>query len=95
MGITLANRNALALVAQQEAVAMVMALYERATNTRVNSIVIRNHQRTANMALDPRYAQAVRAAFEIGIITELQPQMPTTIGDLLEMLAILDARVGL
>jgi hypothetical protein len=97
MNVTLANRNAQGLVAQQEAIALVMALYERRTNTRVSSIIIRNHQNTANMTLDSRYAQAVRAAFEIGIVNDrnLQPATPVTIGDLLDLLAALDTRVGL
>jgi hypothetical protein len=98
MNVVLANRNAMGLVSQQEAVAMVMALYERKTNTRVNSIIIRNHRHTAGMTLDSRYAQAVRAAFEVGIITadiDFQPGDAATIGDLLGMLAALDTKVGL
>jgi|GEM_PF-1195966 len=95
MQVTLANRNANSLVAQQEAVALVMALYERRTGTRIESMIIRDHTRTAGLDLDTRYAQAVRAAFELGIIDSLQPGAPTTIGDLLEMLAALNARIGL
>jgi hypothetical protein len=47
--------------------------------------------------LDTRYAQAVRAAFELGIVNnpDLQPNMPVTVGDLLDMLSILDTKVGL
>jgi hypothetical protein len=97
MNFAMANRNANALVSQQEAIAMVMALYERRTNTRTDTVLIRNHQQTAGMLLDPRYAQGVRAAFEIGIVTglDIQPAMPVTIGDLLQMLTALDAKVGL
>ncbi|MCL2188506.1 MAG: hypothetical protein FWC16_00400 [Defluviitaleaceae bacterium] len=96
MNVTLANRNAQGLVSQQEAVAMLMALYEQRTNTRVNSIIIRNHTHTAGMKLDDRYAQAVRAAFELGILQEgINPNSPITIGDWLDMLMALDTRVGL
>jgi hypothetical protein len=97
MNVTLANRNAGGLVSQQEAVALVMALYEHRTHTRVQSIIIRNHTHTANMTLDTRYAQAVRAAFELGMINSLifQPVSPVTVGDFLDMLAALDGRVGL
>jgi len=97
MNVTLANRNAQGMVSQQEAVAMIMALYEQRTNTRVSAIMIRNQQSTAGMNLDNRYAQAVRAAFELNLINayNFQPANPTTIGDLLDMLASLDARIGL
>jgi hypothetical protein len=97
MNVTLANRNANGLVAQQEAIALVMALYERKTHTRISSVIIRNHSHTAGMTLDTRYAHAVRAAFELNIVSDrnLQPGAPVTVGDLLGMLAALDAKVGL
>jgi hypothetical protein len=95
MNVTLANRNGNGPVSQQEAAALVMALYENKTNTRVSSIVIRNHANTAGMTLDSRYAQAVRAAFELGIVRDLQPDSPATVGDLFNMLAALDGRIGL
>jgi hypothetical protein len=74
-----------------------MALYENKTNTRVGSMIIRNHASTAGMTLDTRYAQAVRAAFEIGIVNngEFQPAAPITVGDFFNMLAALDGRIGL
>jgi hypothetical protein len=95
LNITLANRNATSPVAAQEAVAMVMALYERRTNTRISNFFIRNHNHTAGMSLDTRYEQAVRVAFELGIITELRPASPVTIGEFMNMLTALDARIGL
>ncbi|MCL2203953.1 MAG: hypothetical protein FWB88_08440 [Defluviitaleaceae bacterium] len=95
MNVTPANRNAQGLISQQETLAMVMALYEHRTNTRVSSMLIRNHTLTAGMNLDGRYAQAVRAGFEIGIVADLQPAAPVTIGDLLDMLVALDGRIGL
>ncbi|MCL2499620.1 MAG: fibronectin type III domain-containing protein [Defluviitaleaceae bacterium] len=97
LNVPLANRNANGLVSQQEAIALVMALYENKTRTRIDSIIIRNHANTAGMTLDARYAQAVRAAFELGIVDdrELRPASPVTVGDFFNMLATLDGKVGL
>jgi hypothetical protein len=91
-------RAANGLVQNQEAVAMVMALYEHKTKTQIKNLTIRNYQTTAGMTgLDDRYTQAVRAAFELGILTdtELRPANPITIGDLLDMLGALNAKVKL
>ena len=95
LNVVMTTRNPNALISRQEAIAMVMALYEVSTNTQVSSIMIRNYQNTAGMELDSRYAHAVRAAFEIGIIndTEMNPAGPINIGEFLDMLAALGARV--
>jgi len=97
LNVNMSSRNANALVSRQEAIAMVMALYEHRTNTNIDSFMIRNFQQTAHMTLDARYAQAVRVAFELGLITdyELNPAGPISIGEFLNMLATLDARVPL
>jgi len=95
LNVTMTSRNGDALIPRQEAIAMVMALYEHATNTRVSSINIRNFQTTAGMTLDNRFAQAVRAAFEIGIVTdtEMNPAGAVSIGEFLDMLASLGSLV--
>jgi hypothetical protein len=95
LNVTLSARNASGLVSRQEAIAIVMALYEQRTNTRINSIAIRNFQHTQGMTLDSRYAQAVRVAFELGLITDntLNPQGAVSIGEFLHWLAVLSARV--
>ncbi|MCL2215634.1 MAG: hypothetical protein FWB91_01310 [Defluviitaleaceae bacterium] len=89
LNVQMSSRNATALIPRQEAIAMVMALYELRTNTRVDGIMIRNFQNTAGMTLDPRYAQAVRAAFEVGLVSdsEIDPAGPITIGEFLDMVA--------
>jgi hypothetical protein len=93
-----ASRGATGLVQTQEAVAMVMALYEQKTGTSVEDMTIRNYQITAGMVgLDDRYAQAVRAAYEAGILTdtEMRPATPVTIRTLLDMLGALNGKVKL
>jgi hypothetical protein len=98
LNISPAARNANGLVQNQEAVAMLMALYEYKTNTQIKNLTIRNYQTTAGMTgLDDRYTQAVRAAYELGVLTDtgLRPANPVTIGDLLDMLGMLNAKVKL
>ena len=95
LNVTMSSRNAQSLVSLQETIAVVMSLYERRTNTRISSIVIRNHHGTEALRLDRRYAQAVRAAFEIGIVDDsnIQPTETVTIGEFLNMLAALGERI--
>ena len=95
LNVQMSSRNATGLISNQEAIATVMALYEHRTNTRLNTIRVNNMVRTANMGLDTRYAEAVRAAFELGIITDntMNPSGSVTIGEFLDMLTRLNARV--
>jgi hypothetical protein len=98
LNVTLSSRNATGNVQAQEAAAMVMALYEKKTNTEIRRMTIRNHQATARMTgMDDRYAQAVRAGFETKVLTDtnMRPADPITIRQLLDMLAGLDAKVKL
>ena len=97
LNVTMTSRNGEALISRQEAIALVMAVYEARTNTRVSQIMVRNFQNTAGMTLDNRFAQSVRAAFEIGIVsdTTMQPAGQITIGEFLDMLAALGNMIGL
>jgi hypothetical protein len=97
LNVTLSSRNAAGLVQVQEAAAMVMALYENKSNTSIRNMTIRNFQTTSRMALDSRYAQAVRAGFETGILTDtgMNPADSITIRVLLDMLAALDGKIRL
>jgi hypothetical protein len=96
LNVQMSSRNGNALMARQEAIAMVMALYERMTGTSISNIRIRNHTTTAHMTLDARYATAVRAAFEVGIVNDntFDPAGPVTMGEFMDMLAELNRRVG-
>jgi len=95
LNVTMSGRNATGLISRQEAIAVTMALYEHRTGTGVNTIMVRNFQNIAGMSLDARYAQAVRAAFEMGIIsdTSMNPSGAISIGEFLDMLSIMSARV--
>ena len=97
LNVQMTNRNAASLIQTQEAIAIIMALYERRTNTRVSQIIIRDTQAIAGMNLDPRYSQAVSAAFELGIVTNrnINPQGSITIGEFLDMLSQFNRRISL
>ncbi|MCL2456477.1 MAG: fibronectin type III domain-containing protein, partial [Defluviitaleaceae bacterium] len=93
--VTLSSRNATGLISWQEAVAVTMALYEHRTSAPINTMRITNFQQTSAMNLDARYAQAVRAAFEIGIVSDASrnPAAAVTIGEFLDMLTLLNSKV--
>ncbi|MCL2708107.1 MAG: fibronectin type III domain-containing protein, partial [Defluviitaleaceae bacterium] len=97
LNVQLSSRSANGNVQAQEAAAVVMALYAKKTNTSVDRITIRNFAITSGMALDERYAQSVRAAFEVGILSDpgFRPGGNVTIKGLLDMLAALDSKVKL
>jgi hypothetical protein len=82
----------------QEALHIVTSLYAVKTNTQVESIRIRNYNTTAGIAgLDERYAQSVRAAFEIGLFENkyMDPREAFKVKEVLDLLTKLDAKVKL
>ncbi|MCL2356221.1 MAG: hypothetical protein FWC70_03530 [Defluviitaleaceae bacterium] len=95
LDVQITSRNAAGLISRQEAIAVTVALYTHRTNTPIDTLRVHNHQHTAGMNLDPRFAPSVRAAFELGIIpdAEFDPAGPITIGEFLDMLTLLDARI--
>lgn len=85
-------------IAIQEAIYIMMSVYEIKTNTSLETIVIRNHGAISNIeGIDPRYLPSIRAGFEIGLYTDasFQPNSNITIREMLEMLTLLDSKVSL
>ncbi|MCL1845621.1 MAG: hypothetical protein FWF77_06940 [Defluviitaleaceae bacterium] len=95
LDVQLTSRNATGLISRQEAIAVTVALYAHRTNQPINTLRINNHANTAGMNLDARFAPSVRAAFELGLVsdTDMDPAGPITIGEFLDMLTLLNARV--
>jgi len=94
----LSTRNSQAPIELQEALYLVVSLYEFKTNTPVANIQVRNFTLTNNMTnLDNKYRMHVRAAFELEIYAEpnMNPTSPVKIREILSMLAELDKRVKL
>jgi hypothetical protein len=97
-GYTITGRTGSSALAAQEAVYLVMALYEMRLNVSVNSMTIRNQAATAGIqGIDQRYLPSVRAAFELGILTDADwsPREIITMMDFLNMLSRLHARLPL
>jgi hypothetical protein len=84
-------------IQNQAALHLIMLVYEAQTGTRMDSLQITNFTVINNMPnLDQRYSTAVAAAVQLGLVdANIQPNAPLTIGNLLEILASLDALVGL
>ena len=97
-GYNVSNRNGGGNISTQEAIHIVMMLYEVRANVRVSAIQIRNQAATANIAgIDNTFRPSIRAAFELGIFTDrnMRPNDPINLRDFLQMLTNMDARVRL
>ncbi len=96
-GLIIPARDTNSPISNQEALYVLMNLYETKTGTKVATLQIRNYNATANMALDDKYKQSVRAAFELGFYSDtgMDPKAPMTIGEMLRLLGILDTKTKL
>ena len=97
-GYTITGRTSASLINWQEAAYLMMALYEMRTGVSAASMQIRNLALTAGIAgIDQRYLQSVRAAFELGILTDpaMNPNDVVTIMDMLNMISRMNSRLGL
>ncbi len=96
-GITIQQRNLYNAVSNQEAINLLMCLYETKTNTKISTIRISNYKVTSQMQLDARFKQGVQAAFEIGLCSnnELDPKAKITMREVFNMLGILATKLKL
>ncbi|MCL2564863.1 MAG: fibronectin type III domain-containing protein [Defluviitaleaceae bacterium] len=97
-GIAVPAGNMNGPIPTQEALHLMMLVYEAQTGTRINSIRITNFNAVNNLqGLNPRFRDSLRAAVELNIVRSenLNPNAPLSVGDLLEILAALDSLVGL
>ena len=97
-GINIAPGAANTPITSQEAMHMLMQVYESQTGTTAESVRITNFGATANLVgLNPSFATSYRAAIELGLYTNtnLQPAGHVTIGTLLDTLTNLDSLIGL
>jgi hypothetical protein len=97
-GITLPTRDMYGDIQTQEAVFLVMELYEARTGTNLSTLTIRNHALTAGITgLNDNYKASVKAAFELGLYGNqaMEPAAGITSGEILEMLYTLDGMIKL
>ncbi|MCL2576120.1 MAG: hypothetical protein FWE33_06775 [Defluviitaleaceae bacterium] len=97
-GYVAAVRGSISPAQTQEAVYLMMVLYEVRTGTNVSALRITNFNALNGVAgIDSRYRPFIQAAFELGIYNNnnMQPTAPMTTGEFLRMLSTLNGRIGL
>ncbi len=82
----------------QESIYLTMVCYEIRTNTKIDSISIRNYGITSNIKnIDPKFEKSIKVALELNIYndTNLNPRSTININKMLELLTTLDGKVNL
>jgi len=82
-------------ISTQEGLHFIMLVYQAQTNTRIETIRISNPGLVSTLNLHPNFRTSVAAAMELNFVTNIQPNAPLTVGQLLEILAKLDSLVSL
>lgn len=97
-GVNVVGRSSQVNITTQEAVYFTMMAYQIRTNTKIDTIQIRNYTLTAGIqGLANSYKKAVQAAYETGIYTKanMNPNGTITVKDFLDMLAALAQKAKL
>lgn len=97
-GITLSNRNLDSNITTQEAIFLLMQIYEARTNTKIETVKITNYSLTSGITgLNSSYKKAVQVAFQTGIYTNqnISANGSITAQEFLQSLARLISKVGL
>jgi hypothetical protein len=97
-GYNVTVRNTTQAATAQEAVYLLMAIYEMRTNTRVDNIQITNFGATSGIrGIEPMYLRSVQAAFELGVAVDrnMNPNGTITVREFFDMLGRLDTLVRL
>jgi hypothetical protein len=82
-------------ISVQETLHLMMLVYENRTGTRVDSLRITNLNAVNASQVEPRFLASVRGAVELNLVRDVQPAATLTNDMFLELLAALDALVGL
>ena len=91
-------RGAMSNATTQEAIYMIMAVYEMRSGNSVASVRISNFNNGGNISgVDARYRTAVAAAFELGIFTNtnMNPNAPISVEEVLRMILAVNRRTPL
>ena len=95
-GITVSSRNSNDNISSQEAVYITMKVYELRSNKKIDTIKIRNYNKTSGIkGINNKYKKAIQVAFELGIYNNenMNPNGAMTIQEFLQMLANLSSKV--
>lgn len=97
-GINISSRNTNGNITSQEAVYLVMKVYELRTSKSLETIKIRNYNKTANIkGLNKAYKKAVQAAFDIDIYSNenMNPNGSININEFLQLISNLASKIGI
>jgi len=97
-GVNISSRNMQGNISSQEAVYLIMMAYQIRTNTKIETITVRNYSLTSNITgISPAYKKSVQAAFETGIYNDsnMNPSGSMTVNDFMQMLVNLSNKVNL
>lgn len=97
-GINISSRGSQNAIESQEAVYLVMMVYQTRTGKNIDTIKIRNYTLTQNIkGVNSNYLKAIQAAFEVGIYTNknMIPKEGMTVNEYLQMIVKLSEKVGL
>lgn len=97
-GIHVPARGQNAPATTQEAIHLIMSLYEIRTNTSIDTLRISNFAATASITgIDPRFLQSIRAAFELNIYNNnsMTPNSAPTVYDIIKMIEAINRRTPL
>lgn len=97
-GINVNSRNSQGNISSQEAVYLVMAVYQVRTGTNVESVRITNYTLTSNIqGLQPAFKKSIQAAYQLGVYTNpnMVPNGTITVNEFLQMLAALSSKTSL
>ncbi|GHU74239.1 hypothetical protein FACS1894188_01860 [Clostridia bacterium] len=94
-GLSVSSRSKDSPISSEESVYLAMLFYETKTNAKVSSLKTQNFSNPILGNVSAAYKPYVRAALDLGIVTELDPKTPMTTKTYLEILGRLDAKLKL
>lgn len=97
-GITLTTRNSNQNITSEEAVYLIMKVYEMRSGKGLETIKIRNYKLTSNIkGISAKYKTAINASFNIGIYNNqnMNPKGAITVQEFLQSLANMSKMLGI
>lgn len=97
-GYSVSGKTSASVLTKQEAMYLVMALYEIKSGVSIVNMRISDFTATAGFSgIDAKYLRSIQAAYELEVWDdpELIPKETATVGDLLNMISRLAAKIGL
>lgn len=97
-GVIVNSRNETLPISNQEAIYLIMEVYEIRTNKKIETIKVRNYNKTANIkGINDKYKKAIQVAFELGIYNDenMNPNGNMSIEQFLNTLANLSSKIGI